>query len=136
MVSGERVTLLAGGGTVYLYAPDDKNIGAMRAVLDVAYPADDVVQRTMPVASWETVLPILERQGIEVVDVRNPEVVCCGKCGMALTRVVVDGVADWTARDGTACGADVMYDGAGDPLIGHHEPAVAQAADRKVADHE
>jgi hypothetical protein len=41
----------------------------------------------------------------------------CRKCAKVLHRVG----DDWSASDGTACGADVGRDGNGDPVIGHHE---------------
>jgi hypothetical protein len=41
----------------------------------------------------------------------------CGKCAKVL-HLVGD---DWSASDGTACGADVGRDSNGDPVIGHHE---------------
>ncbi|MGK5677635.1 hypothetical protein [Actinoplanes sp. URMC 104] len=43
----------------------------------------------------------------------------CRKCHKVLHRV---GGGRWSAHDGTACGADVVGDRAGDPLIGDHEP--------------
>jgi hypothetical protein len=71
MNANERVTVLSGGGTVYLYAPGDPNIQAMSDVLDVAYPGSDVERVTVPVGTWEAMRPRLREEGIEVVDVRN-----------------------------------------------------------------
>lgn len=42
----------------------------------------------------------------------------CSKCGKPIEWID----DDWSAPDGTACGADVVYDSAGDPVIGHHSP--------------
>lgn len=69
-MSDERVTLLAGGDTVYLYTPGDQNIGAMEAVLDVTYPGCDVIRRTVPVAAWEA-LRLKLTDDIEIVDIRE-----------------------------------------------------------------
>lgn len=71
MTAVERVTLLSGGDTVYLYAPGDPNIAVMQAVLDVAYPGSDVERRTVTVETWEAARPKLLHEGVEIVDVRN-----------------------------------------------------------------
>jgi hypothetical protein len=71
---GERVVLLAGGDAVYLYAPGDTNIDAMEAVLDVKYPAEEVIRRTVSVAAWEASLRSeVIAAGAEIVDCRFPQ---------------------------------------------------------------
>lgn len=70
-----KITLLAGGGAVYVY-PDvwedgvKERISAHQMVLDVAYPADDTTVVRVDVARWEEVRATLGEQGIEVVDTR------------------------------------------------------------------
>ena len=71
MTAAERVTLLAGGDTVYLFAPDNPNIDDMESVLDVMYPGSDVERRTVTVAVWEAARVKLLSEGIEIVDNRN-----------------------------------------------------------------
>jgi len=65
-----RVVLLAGGNTVYLYAPGDAGIDDMAAVLYVAYPAGVVTTRTVPLDVWELARPKLIAEGVEIVDRR------------------------------------------------------------------
>lgn len=69
--TSDRVTLLAGGDTVYLYAPGNPNIDTMHAVLDVAYPGSDVERRTVSAEVWEAARVKLVAEGIEIVDTRT-----------------------------------------------------------------
>lgn len=72
-----KITLLAGGGTVYVYPDvhgDDAlagRVAEMRAVLDVAYPADDTLVARIDEAHWPAMQADLERDGMEIVDTRG-----------------------------------------------------------------
>jgi len=74
-----RVTLLAGGNTVYVY-PDintdreglTTRIAVQRMLLDVAYPADDTLVRTMTAEAWPAARDALIAEGVEIVDTRAP----------------------------------------------------------------
>lgn len=66
----ERVTLLAGGDSIYLYAPGDPDIDAMESVLDVAYPVSSVERRTISAEQWEAAAPKFKELGVEIIDVR------------------------------------------------------------------
>lgn len=72
-----KLTLLAGGDTVYLY-PDTaepgvaKKIAVQRALLDVAYPGDDTLVRVIDSASWDEALQAaLRDEGLTIVDTRE-----------------------------------------------------------------
>ncbi len=85
----ERVVLLVGGDAVYLYAVGDANIDVMEAVLDVAYPAGEVIRRTLPVSTWEGIRPKVVADGVAIIDVRSVRAPLCPGCG-ALPKVMTD----------------------------------------------
>lgn len=71
-----KVTLLAGGGAVYVY-PDlcdpavADRIATQKMVIDVAYPADEVLVRRIDVTEWPEVRRSLEQEGVDVIDTRE-----------------------------------------------------------------
>src|SRR5690349_16774462 len=67
-----RLALLTGGGTVYVYVEGDWRIPHQRAVLDVAYPAEEIQVFTVPVGSYTPdMVAELRGQGLEIVDCRE-----------------------------------------------------------------
>lgn len=70
VVTPGNVTILAGGGTVYVYADDDPNISDMYAVLVAACPGDDIAWRTVTTEQWAEALPQLNADGLKIVDTR------------------------------------------------------------------
>lgn len=83
-----RLTLVAGGGHVYVFPAGDWRIAHQRMVLDVAFPADDVGQRTIDAADYTPALRDgLRAAGFTVVDCR-PE--------LTLPAIGSDGMADDT----------------------------------------
>ena len=72
----EKLTLLAGGNTVYIYpdASDEsvmERVAIQRMVLDVAYPVDDTLVRTIGADKWPDVEKACRDEGIEIVDTRK-----------------------------------------------------------------
>lgn len=67
----ERVTLLAGGDTIFVYDVGNPGIDDMEAVLDVAYPGTEVERRTILLSSWEAIRDELVSHGADIVDVRK-----------------------------------------------------------------
>jgi hypothetical protein len=57
----------------------------------------------------------------------------CSKCGKPITTTRPDWAGDWTAADGTACGADVTHHHHHGPVIGHHVPALYDPASQTVS---
>lgn len=72
-----RVTLLAGGDSVYVYPDinDDpgvaERVAIQRAVLDVAYPASETEIATVREERLADICKLLANDGITVVDTRE-----------------------------------------------------------------
>lgn len=70
-----RLTLLAGGNTVYVYpnAAEDGvagRIAVQRMRLDIAHPAGETAVGTCPAETWPSAAETLREAGIEIVDTR------------------------------------------------------------------
>jgi hypothetical protein len=72
--AGARLWLLAGGGTVYVYDEGDPLIAHQAMMLDVVYPGDEVVTRSIPASRFDdTLIGKLRAEGLEVIDCRRAD---------------------------------------------------------------
>lgn len=72
----EKVTLLAGGGAVYVYPglalPGTADrIAIQRMVIDVAYPADETVVLAVAAARLPEIRQACDTEGLQVIDCRE-----------------------------------------------------------------
>lgn len=76
----DRVTLLVGGDTVYVFVAGDPNIADMEMVLDVAYPWSDRERRTIPFEVWDKLRDEVIAVGAQIVDTRGVRALRCPVC--------------------------------------------------------
>jgi hypothetical protein len=74
-----KLTLLAGGGSVYVYPDLDgegvaERVWTQRMVLDVAYPADETMLAALDESRWPEMRAGLLADGIAIVDTRTSEI--------------------------------------------------------------
>lgn len=70
-----RVTLVAGGGSVYVFDAGDDRIAEQVMVLDIAYPGEDIGQFTIAADAYgPKLIETMRANGMTVLDFRRSAV--------------------------------------------------------------